>query len=210
MYFQISLVISSLMHWLSNSGLFNCHIFVDSPAFPLLMFSSFIPLGSKRYFVWFQPFNICGDLFCNLTYSLSYIGYSCPLEKNISFLLLAEANFLHLLDPSGLIVVVAQLLSCVWLFVTSWTEACLASLSFTISWSLLKLMSIGSVMPSNHLTLFCPLLLPSSFPALGSFSMSWVFASGGQSIGASASTSVLPMNIQGWLTLFKSCIFNNF
>ena len=72
MYFQISLMISSLTHWLPNSALFNCHIFVDSPAFPLLMISSFIPLWSKRYFVWLQPFNICGDLFCNLTYSLSW------------------------------------------------------------------------------------------------------------------------------------------
>ena len=62
---------------------------------------------------------------------------------------------------------------------------------------LLKLMSTESVMPSNHLILCCPLLSPCSqfFPASGSFSMSCLFASGGQSIGASA--SVLPVNIQG-------------
>ena len=68
---------------------------------------------------------------------------------------------------------------------------------FTISWSLLKLMSIESVMPSNHLVLCHPLssYLP-SFPASGSFLMSWFFASGGQSIRVSASASVLPMNIQ--------------
>ena len=52
-----------------------------------------------------------------------------------------------------------QLLSHVQLFATPWTAVCQTSLSFTISWSLLKLMSIESVMPSNHLILCCPLLL---------------------------------------------------
>ena len=52
-------------------------------------------------------------------------------------------------------------------------------------------------MPSNHLILYCPLLLlPQSLPASGSFPVSWLFMSGGQVIGASASASVLPMNIQ--------------
>ena len=77
-----------------------------------------------------------------------------------------------------------------------------ASLSITKSRSLLKLMSIKSVMPSNHLTLCC--LFSSclqSSPATGSFPMSQFFASGGQSIGVSASASVLPMNIQDWLPL---------
>ena len=98
--------------------------------------------------------------------------------------------------------VVVQLLSCIRLFVTTWTAACQASLSFTISLSLLTLVSIESVMPSNHLILCCPLLhLPSIFPASGSFPISQLFASGGQSIGVSASPSVLPMNIQGWLPL---------
>ena len=70
------------------------------------------------------------------------------------------------------------------------------------SWSLLKLMSIESVMPSNHL--ICGhtiLILLQSFPASGSFLVSWLFVSGGQSIGAAASASVLPMSIQGWLPL---------
>ena len=62
-------------------------------------------------------------------------------------------------------------LSRVWLFVTPWIAACQASLSFTISQSLLKLMSIESVMPSNHLILCCPLLLlPSIFPSIRVFS----------------------------------------
>ena len=85
---------------------------------------------------------------------------------------------------------------------TPWTAAHQASLSFTISQSLLKLMSIELVMPLNHLVLCPPLLfLPSIFPASGSFPMIWPFASGGQNIGASASASVLPMNIQGWFPL---------
>ena len=80
-------------------------------------------------------------------------------------------------------------------FVTPWTAACQASLSITNSWSLLKLMSIESVMPSNHLILCCPLLLlPPSFSASGPFPMSLLITSGGWSIGASASTSVLAMN----------------
>ena len=147
---------------------------------------------------------------------------------------------------------------------TPWTAAHQASLSITNSWSLLKLMSIVSIMPSSHLILCRPLLLPSSkflslfltqfssvtqscstlcdpmdcstpgfpvhhqllelaqthdhrvgdaiqpshpplspfssclqsFPASGSFQMSQFFASGGQSIGVSASASVLPMIIQ--------------
>ena len=56
---------------------------------------------------------------------------------------------------------VVQSLSRVRLFVTPWTAARQAPLSFTISWSLLKLVSIESVTLSNHLTLYCPLLLPS-------------------------------------------------
>ena len=71
-----------------------------------------------------------------------------------------------------------------------------ASLSITNSQSSPKPMSIELVMPSNHLILCCPLLLlPSIFPSIRVFSMSQLFTSGGQSIGVSASTSALPMNI---------------
>ena len=87
-------------------------------------------------------------------------------------------------------------------FVTPWTAARQASLSITNSWSLLKLMSIESVIPSNHLILCHPLSSYSqSFPASGSFPLSQLFTSGGQSIGASASASALPMDIQGWFPL---------
>ena len=58
------------------------------------------------------------------------------------------------------------------LFVTLWTVACQASLSITNSWSLFKLMFIESVIPSNHLILCCPLLLPSIFPSIRVFSKS--------------------------------------
>jgi len=95
-----------------------------------------------------------------------------------------------------------QSLSCVQLFETPWTTAHQVSLSITNSWSLPKLMSIESVMPSNHLILchpFCSCL--QSFPASGSFQMSQLFISGGQSNGVSASESVLPMNIQDWFPL---------
>ena len=68
---------------------------------------------------------------------------------------------------------VVQSLSRAQLFVTPWTIACQTSLSFTISWSLLKFKSIKSLMPPNHLILCHPLLLlPSIFPASGSFLMS--------------------------------------
>ena len=75
-----------------------------------------------------------------------------------------------------------------------------ASLSFTFSQSLLKLMPIKSVMPSNHLIFCCPFSsCLQSFPASESFPMSWLFASGAQRIGASA--SVHPMNVQDWFPL---------
>ena len=65
---------------------------------------------------------------------------------------------------------VFQLLSCVRLFPTPWTAVYQASLSFTISWSLLKLMSIVLMIPSNHLILCRLLLLPSVFPRIRVFS----------------------------------------
>ena len=92
---------------------------------------------------------------------------------------------------------VVQALSRVQLFVTTWTAARQASLSFTVSQSLLKLMCIESVMPFNHLILcHSLLLLPSVFPSIRVFSNEWLFASGGQSIGVSTSASVPLMNIQ--------------
>ena len=75
-----------------------------------------------------------------------------------------------------------------------WTAACPLHLSFTFSRSLLKLISIESVMLSNHLIVCCPLLLLSFLPSLRVSSNESAL---GQNIGASVSASVLPMNIQG-------------
>ena len=102
-----------------------------------------------------------------------------------------------------------QSLSPVQLLLTPWTAACQTFLSITTSRSLPKLMSIELVMSPNHLIICRPLLLlPSVFPSIRVFPRSQFFASGGQSIGVSASASVLPMNIQdcfplvltGWIS----------
>ena len=80
--------------------------------------------------------------------------------------------------------------------------ACQASLSITNSWSLLRLISIKLVMILNHFIFCRPLLfLPSGFLSIRSFLMNQLFASGGQIIGVSVSTSVLPMNRQDWFPL---------
>ena len=85
--------------------------------------------------------------------------------------------------------------------VTPWTPAHQAFLSFPISRSLLKCTSIEWVMPSNHLILCFPFSsCLQSLPASGSFSLSQFFTSGGQSIGASVSTSVPPDEYSGLIT----------
>ena len=108
-------------------------------------------------------------------------------------------QMLYLLSHIQSNTIIGQSLNHVQLFAAPGFAACQASLSFTVSWGLLKLMFIESVMPSNNLILCLPLLLlPSIFPIIPK---NWLFASGGQSIGASASASVLPMTIQCWFPL---------
>ena len=86
--------------------------------------------------------------------------------------------------------------------VTLRTAARKASLSFTVSQILLKLMSIESVMPSNCCILCCPLLfMPSIFPSIRVFSNEMALCIRWPKYWASASASVLPMNIQGWFPL---------
>ena len=109
-----------------------------------------------------------------------------------------------------------QSLSHVWLFATPGTAACQASLSITNSQSLVKRMSVKLVMWSYHLILCHPLLLPSIFPASGSFPVSQFLPSGSQSIGVLALASVLPVNIQDWFPLgliglmsLQSRVFSN-
>ena len=98
--------------------------------------------------------------------------------------------------------VVVHSLSRVWLFATPWTSACQASLSFTISQSLLKLMSIESVMPSNHLILCCPLLLlPSIFPSISVFSSELGLCIRWPKYWSFSFSLILPMNIQDWFPL---------
>ena len=110
-------------------------------------------------------------------YSFDFLWVPC-FSGHRSFAQTIYPFFVELLD------IVVHLLSCVQLFVTLWTAAEQASLSFTISWSLLKLMSIELVMPSNYLSLCHPLfLLPSVFLSIRVFSMSQFFTSGGQNIG---------------------------
>ena len=93
---------------------------------------------------------------------------------------------MNLLYLSHLCIIVFKLQSCVQLW---------------HSLSLLKLMSPELVIPPNHLILCRPLLLPSIFPSIWVFSVSWLFTSGGQIIGALASASILPMNILGLFPL---------
>ena len=97
---------------------------------------------------------------------------------------------------------VVQSPSWVWLFATSWTTACQASLSFIISQNLFKLMFMKLMMPSNHHILCHPLLFPPSiFRSIKVFSNESALRIRCQSIGPSASTSVLPLNIQDWFPL---------
>ena len=111
-------------------------------------------------------------------------------------------------DPKELaLLIVVQSPSHVQLSVTPWTATCQTSLSFTVSWSLPRFITNESVMLSNRLVLCCPFsFCLQSFPASGSFLISQLFASGGQSIVASAIASVLPINIQGWFPLGLTCL----
>ena len=94
-----------------------------------------------------------------------------------------------------------QSLSRVWLSVTPWTAARQATLSITNSWSLVKLMSIESVIPSNNLILCHPLLPPPFFPSIRVFSNKSVPYIRWPNYWVSASASVLPINIQHWFPL---------
>ena len=115
---------------------------------------------------WFH-LSCCSASALNVTYFILFpkIGPGFRVKSFKAEMILVQQN----LDLELLIVV--QLLSRVQLFLTPWTAACQASLSFTIFWSLLKLKSIELMMPSNHLILCCLLLLlPSIFPSIKVFS----------------------------------------
>ena len=142
----------------------------------------------------------------------TYISLSYQLDIKYIKVLTGNVYICLLISGNGVQFSSVQSLSHVRLFATPWTAAHQASWSVTNSWSLLKLMSIESVMLSNWCSSsvgpFSSHL--QTFPASRSFQMSQFFISGGQSIGVSASASVLQMNIQGWfplnLTSLISCI----
>ena len=99
----------------------------------------------------------------------NFLMHDSLLKNTPHFLSLLTST--QALNPGDFVVIVVRLLSCVRHSATPWTAARQASLSFSISQSLHKLMSIESVMPSNHLVLYCPLLLPVSvFPSIRFFS----------------------------------------
>ena len=126
----------------------------------------------------------------NITESLSGRNKTSETQIYIGFLLLL------------LFLLVVQSPCCVWIFVTPWTAAPQAPLSSTFSQSLLKLMFIESVMPSNHLVLCHPLLLlPSVLPSTRVFSNESALPIRWPKYWISASKSVLPRNTQDWSPL---------
>ena len=121
-----------------------------------------------------------------------------PRRAVTSLFLLPLPCVLMEFPPHPSFVFVVQLLNCVRLFVTPWTAACQASLSFTIFQSLLKLMSIELVMPSNHLILcHSLLLLPSIFPSISVFSNESALCIRWPKYWSFGLSISIPMNIQG-------------
>ena len=124
------------------------------------------------------------------------------LKSSLFSTFLPKFVFLMISTLMGVRSFIVQSLSCIWLFATPWTAACQASLFF---------ISPGVCSNSCPLSQWCHPTIssfvtpfsscPQSFPATGAFPMSGLFTSGGQSIGASASASLLAMNIQGWFPL---------
>ena len=133
---------------------------------------------------------------------LSFLGEETKLPLPLfapffSFLPYILASFKYLFSANLFLIVVFHLLSCVQLFGTPWTEACQASLSSTVSQSLLKFVSIELVILSISSSASPFFFCLQSFPASGSFPVTWPFTSGDTSVGASASASVLLVNFQG-------------
>ena len=112
-----------------------------------------------------------------------------------------EASLLQGPLSSHSLEISVQSLSRVQLFVAPWTAALQAPLSFTIPWVSSNSCPSSQWCHSTISSSLAPFSCPQSFPASGSFLMSWLLASGSQSIGASASASVLPITIQGWFPL---------
>ena len=141
-------------------------------------------------------------LFTMSTYMHLFLSYFCFFwPQNHLFFYALSPILCHFLRTLILTICFAVAQLCLTLS-TPWTAARQASLSFTISWSLLKYVHwVNDAIQPPH-PLLPPLSsCPQSCPASGSFPVSQFFTTGGQSIGASTSASVLPMNIQGWFPL---------
>ena len=168
-----------------------------------------LSLLQKTVFLFFQKTKF-GNTF-KILYSLPWIQGPAPEDVKPP---LPPKSFPTPTSAGGftgpsVLIGIFQLLSHVWLFVIICTAAKQASLSFTILWSFLKLMSIESVMSSHHLILLTPLLLPTIFPASGSLPMSWLFTSDSLIVGVSSSASVLPLNIALPLPKQNSCFHSS-
>ena len=126
--------------------------------------------GKKRVILWLHKISVWNEN-GKVLYNLKNPEFNKKLgkktPKHVLHLVSTRSWFSHFISVRSL--------SHVWLFVTPQTAASQASLSVTNSWNLLKLMSIESVMPSNHLILCCPLLLPPTFPSIRVFSSELVF-----------------------------------
>ena len=210
------------LHW--SPVAYWAHTDLGSSSFSVLSFCLFILfMGFSRQEYWrVLPFPSPGDHICQTSPPwrvhlgwphmawLSFIELDKLWSMWSDWLVVCDCGFslsalwcplLGLTILLGFLLPTVQSLSRVRLFVTSWTAACQVSLSITNSQSPPKPTSIESMMPSNHLILCRPLfLLLSIFPSIRVFSNE-LFASGGQSIGVSVSTSVLPMNTQDWSPL---------
>ena len=195
-------------HWPGFQGPLLVALFSSYPPLPnvLLWSNNFISemqlvdVWCLVLALWFLSiFHFC--FLCTQELLLQYcritVGYSSsPFVRWVNFV---SPNYLFFETMYYTGFSSVQSLSRVRLFATPWTAA---SPSITNSQSLLKLMSIKLVMPSNHLILCRPLLLLSStFPSTRAFQMSQLFTSGIQSTGVSASASVLPMKTQDWSPL---------
>ena len=149
---------------------------------------------------------------CILSLYFSHYGLSQDIDysslNTVTLFIHSKCNGLYLPTPNPQSIPLHPPCSCCCSviqlcpnFATPWTRAHQASLSLTISWSLLKFM-FDSVMQSNHLILCHFLLfLPSVFPSIRVFSNEWALHIKGQNIGCLALASVPPMNIQDWFTL---------
>ena len=164
--FQYIWCVSLYFLFLPGSYLENCTTLIIGPfllscAFHWHILASCILLQSSA-FLWCQ-LQLTSPCLILLSLTLSLL-FLMGLAKGLSLLLILSKNQLLVLFTS------VQSLSCVRLFATPWTTAHQLSLSITNSWSLLKLMPIELMMPSNHLIL--PFFHLQSFPASGSFPMS--------------------------------------